>query len=121
MNFQPLLRPMAILNMRFVFSLILRSSLTADFSRQIMAGAGEYNYERIALLLKKINLTLVTLERYVLVKKIDEVKRLYALTKATIRRKIFSSFREIGQVSLCHSLCRSLLTLSSLSSFDLLI
>jgi hypothetical protein len=86
-----------------------------------MAGAGEYNYERIALLLKKINLTLVTLERYVLVKKIDEVKRLYALTKATIRRKIFSSFREIGQVSFCHSLCRSLLTLSSLSSFDLLI
>lgn len=58
----------------------------------------EYNYERIAALLAKINATFVTLERYVLVKKIDEVKKQYTLTKATIRRKIFSTFREIGQV-----------------------
>jgi hypothetical protein len=69
---------------------------------------GEYNYERIALLLKKINMTIVTLERYVLVKKIDEVKRHYALTKATIRRKIFSSFREIGQVGVSLPLWPSL-------------
>lgn len=61
---------------------------------------GEYNYERIANLLKRINGALVTLERYVLVKRIDELKRQYALTKATIRRKVFSTFREIGQVIL---------------------
>jgi hypothetical protein len=59
---------------------------------------GEYNYERIAALLTKINATVVTLERYVLVKKIDEVKRLYAITRATIRRKVFSNYREIGQI-----------------------
>jgi hypothetical protein len=62
---------------------------------------GEFNYERIASLLTKINATVVSLERYVLVKKIDEVKRLYAITRATIRRTVFSNFREIGQVSFC--------------------
>lgn len=61
--------------------------------------AAEYNYERIASLLTKINGTVTILERYVLVKKIDEVKRLYAITRATLRRKIFTTFREIGQVS----------------------
>ncbi len=60
----------------------------------------EYNYERLASLLTRINAAIVTLERYVLVKRIDEVKRQYNVTKSTLRRKIFSTFREIGQVPL---------------------
>lgn len=80
-------------------SLSMKSLSPCDLNLLLQVTAAEYNYERIASLLTKINGTVTILERYVLVKKIDEVKRLYAITRATLRRKIFTTFREIGQVS----------------------
>mmetsp|Transcript_9122 Transcript_9122/g.13732 ORF Transcript_9122/g.13732 Transcript_9122/m.13732 type:complete len:855 (-) Transcript_9122:168-2732(-) len=60
--------------------------------------SGDYRYVAVAGILGRINNATRALERYVLIQKVDEMRGRLKVAKSLLRRKIFRTYREIGQI-----------------------
>ena len=92
--------------------LVVLSDLFADLEKEVTRSPyslpafvttfaqvnGDYSYGEIAVILTRMNTIFKTVEPYVLIPKLDQLRKRYASLVSTLRRKIFRTFREIGQV-----------------------